>query len=74
MKAKVNVGRKQGLRVGMELVATEVEYIRMEIVSIDERESVVRIVQGMGAHRATRVGDLVSTRRPPLKVKFQRNP
>ena len=74
MKAKVNVGRKQGLRVGMELVATEVEYIRMEIVSIDERESVVRIVQGMGAHRATRVGDLVSTGRPPFKVKFQRNP
>ena len=71
-KGKVNVGRKQGLRVGMQLLATEVEYIRMEILDIDERESVVRIVQGIGANRETRLGDVVSTCRP--RVTFPKNP
>jgi hypothetical protein len=42
-KAKVNIGRIHGLRAGMELVPTK-EYLfsDMEILSVDERESLIR--------------------------------
>jgi hypothetical protein len=73
-KARINVGRKQGLRVGMKLVPIEERYITMEIVGIDERVSVVKIQQGIGADRQTRLGEIVSTRCPPLEVTVPKNP
>jgi hypothetical protein len=71
LKAKINVGRNEGLKVGMELVPT-VEYLfsEMEIVSVDAQESVIRTKYPDGRYRKIRVGDVVSTRRPPSRVKM----
>src|SRR5262249_12947196 len=75
LKAKVNVGRKQGLRAGMELVPTE-EYLfsDMEIVDVEEGESVIRTKYPNGMYRKVRVGDIVSTHRPPSRVTIQEGP
>lgn len=76
MKARVNVGLKHGLKVGMELVPNEwrrfsgiegeepTNFSDMEIVSVEEAESVVRTKYPDGMYRKIRVGDVVSTQRP----------
>jgi hypothetical protein len=71
-KAKVNVGGKQGLRAGMELVPTE-QYLfsDMEIVSVTVGESVIRTKYPDGRFRKIQVGDIVSSHRPPSKASIQ---
>jgi len=73
--AKVNVGRKQGLRAGMELVPTE-QYLfsDMEIVRVEDRESIIRPKYPNGRYRKIRVGDIVSTHRPSSKVTLRDRP
>ncbi|QEH39000.1 hypothetical protein OJF2_76120 [Aquisphaera giovannonii] len=69
LRARVNVGRKQGLRAGMELVPTEKpDFSDMAIVHVEEGESVVKTKYPNGTYREIRVGDLVSTRRPPSRT------
>ena len=76
LKAKVNVGRKQGLRAGMALVPTEKYrfsdmFSDMEVVSVEEGQSVTRTKYPNGIYRKIRVGDIVSTRRPRSWVAIQ---
>ena len=71
-KAKVNVGGKQGLRAGMELVPT-VEYLfsDMEVVSVLDGESVIRTKYPDGMYRKIRVGDVVSSHRPTSRAAIK---
>ena len=73
-EAKVNIGRKDGLRAGMELVSIDEHLLsRMEIVSLDEGDAVVRKQFPDDAYRKIRVGDTLSTRLPPSRMRFQNN-
>jgi hypothetical protein len=75
LKAKVNVGRKQGLRAGMVLVPTEESlFDEMEIVGVEEGESVIRKKYPHGMYRKIRIGDIVSTYRPKSRVTIQKGP
>jgi hypothetical protein len=68
-KARVNVGRRHGLRPGMLLVSTE-KYLfsDQEVADGQETESTVRTMYPQGRYRKIRVGVIVSSRRPPRKV------
>jgi hypothetical protein len=67
-KAKVNLGRKHGLRVGMKLVPIDVESVGMEVVSVDEGQCLVEITHGGGVDLKNEVAAVVSTRRPPRRL------
>ena len=63
MQARVDIGRKQGLRAGMELVPTEGEFFsNQEILTTEEAHAIIKPKYPEGKYRAIRVGDLVSTR------------
>jgi hypothetical protein len=68
MMARVDIGRKDGLRAGMELVPAEEEFFSdQEIVTVEEAHATIKPKYPEGNYRAIRVGDLVSTRRAPRK-------
>jgi hypothetical protein len=68
MMARVDIGRKDGLRAGMELVPSEEEFFSdQEIVTLEEAHATIKPKYPEGNYRAIRVGDLVSTRRAPRK-------
>jgi hypothetical protein len=71
-KAKVNVGRKEGLREGMALVPTENHLFGdMEILSVEEDKSVIGARYPNNTTWNVRVGDIVSTRRPSIEVMIR---
>jgi hypothetical protein len=66
--ARVDIGRKDGLRAGMELVPAEEEFFSdQEIVTVEETHATIKPKYPEGNYRAIRVGDLLTTRRPPKK-------
>ena len=68
MQARVDIGRKDGLRAGMELVPAEGEFFSdQEILTTKEAHAIIKPKHPEGNYRAIRVGDLVTTRRPPEK-------
>ena len=72
--AKVNVGRKHGLRAGMELVSTDEHRVSyLEIASVNDDDSVIRERFPNDAFRTILVGDTLSTRHPASRVKYQSN-
>ena len=64
-KARINIGKKDGLRVGMELLPTE-EYLfsDQEVISLEADHAVIRTKYPNGRYRLIAIGDVVSTRRP----------
>jgi hypothetical protein len=65
LKAKVDVGMKDGIRIGMELVPTEESLFSAQVVvSVEEGGAIVKTKYPDGMYRKVRPGDLVSTKRP----------
>jgi hypothetical protein len=65
--ARINVGRKDGLRAGMELLPTKDSSPSDQIVvSVEENCAVIKPkYPAAPSYRKTQVGDALSTRRPP---------
>jgi hypothetical protein len=74
-KAKVNVGRNQGLRPGMELVPIKLYlFSDMEIVSVEEKESIIKTKYPNGKYKKIQVGDIVSSHRPRANIMIKKGP
>lgn len=75
LRARVNIGQKQGLRPGMELVPTEEFLFSEQVVeSVEQNEAVLKTRHPNGMYRKIQVGDVVSTKRPPRGAKAKQNP
>jgi hypothetical protein len=70
--ARVSAGHKDGLRAGMELLPTDEKLpAQMEIVSVKERECVIKTKRTLGMDRDIRAGDVLSTARPRRWLKLE---